>query len=158
MISLSILNTWFLDSVYIYIYPALLQRIEHCSTRKSTGRLPIYLYIYIYIYINIMRGKNEATTYPNKPVSWIASLFRGLIKFNLTVKGKKALRWLIYVFNPVDNTKLPALLSHWRSTTVSLETYPFIYKYIYTHTYAIRRSCMLITSGSQRVNCNFYCI
>ena len=33
--------------IYIYIYSALLQRIEHCSTRKSTGRLPIYIYIYI---------------------------------------------------------------------------------------------------------------
>ena len=46
-----------------------------------------------------------------------------------TVKGKKltfralALR-LIYVFNSVVNTKLPAILSHRRSTTVSLETYP----------------------------------
>ena len=29
------------------IYSALLQRIEHCSTRKSTCRLPIYTYIYI---------------------------------------------------------------------------------------------------------------
>ena len=29
------------------IYSALLQRIEHCSTRKSTCRLPIYIYIYI---------------------------------------------------------------------------------------------------------------
>ena len=29
----------------------------------------IYIYIYIYIYINIMRGKNDATTYPDKPVS-----------------------------------------------------------------------------------------
>ena len=37
------------------IYSALLQRIEHCSTRKSTCRLPIYIYIYIYknIYIYI---------------------------------------------------------------------------------------------------------
>ena len=33
------------------IYSALLQRIEHCSMRKSTCRLPIYIYIYIYIYI-----------------------------------------------------------------------------------------------------------
>ena len=32
------------------IYSALLQRIEHCSTRKSTCRLPIYIYIYIYIH------------------------------------------------------------------------------------------------------------
>ena len=35
-------------------------------------------------------------------------------------------RWLIYVFNSVVNTKLPAILSHRRRTTVSLETYPFI--------------------------------
>ena len=32
------------------IYSALLQRIEHSSTRKSTCRLPIYIYIYIYSY------------------------------------------------------------------------------------------------------------
>ena len=37
------------------------------------------------------------------------------------------LRWLIYVFNSVVNTKLPSILSHWRSTTVSLETYHFIF-------------------------------
>ena len=36
------------------------------------------------------------------------------------------LRWLIYIFNSVVNTKLPAILSHRHSTTVSLETYPFI--------------------------------
>ena len=33
----------------IFIYSALLQHIEHCSTRKSTYRLPIYIYIYIYM-------------------------------------------------------------------------------------------------------------
>ena len=27
-----------------------------------------------------MRGKKDATTFPDKPVSWIASLFRGLMK------------------------------------------------------------------------------
>ena len=37
-----------------------------------------------------------------------------------------SLRQLIYVFNSVVNTKLPAILSHRCSTTVSLETYPFI--------------------------------
>ena len=26
-----------------------------------------------------MRGKKDVTTFPDKPVSWIASLFRGLI-------------------------------------------------------------------------------
>ena len=61
----------------------------------------IFIYIYIYIWsrksasrfsrgtvlntlkqsrINIMRGKNDATTYPDKPVSWIASLFRDLME------------------------------------------------------------------------------
>ena len=39
----------------IFIYSALLQRIEHCSTRKSTCRLPIYIYIYIYIYVYQLR-------------------------------------------------------------------------------------------------------
>ena len=42
----------------------------------------------------------------------------------LTLETSAFLRWLIYVFNPVVNTKLPAILSHRRSTTVSLETYP----------------------------------
>ena len=40
------------------------------------------------------------------------------------------LRWLIYVFNSVVNTKLPAILSHRCSITVSLETYPFYSKVI----------------------------
>ena len=34
--------------------------------------------------------------------------------------------WLIYIFNSVVNTKLPAILSDWRSTAVSLETYSFL--------------------------------
>ena len=34
------------------------------------------------------------------------------------------LRWQIYVVNSVVNTKLPAILSHRCSTTVSLETHP----------------------------------
>ena len=29
----------------------------------------VYIYIYIYMYINIMRGKKDATTFPDKPVS-----------------------------------------------------------------------------------------
>ena len=33
------------------------------------GCVFIYICIYIYIYINIMGGKNDATTYPDKPVS-----------------------------------------------------------------------------------------
>ena len=29
----------------------------------------MYINIYIYLYINIMRGKKDATTFPDKPVS-----------------------------------------------------------------------------------------
>ena len=48
-----------------------------------------------------------------------------------TVKGKKADVSSVSPssersLNPVVNTKLPAILSHRRSTSVSLETYPFI--------------------------------
>ena len=42
-----------------------------------------------------------------------------------------SLWWLIYVFNSVVNTKLPAILSHRCSTTVSLETSPFIHLSFY---------------------------
>ena len=41
-----------------------------------------------------------------------------------------SLRWPIYVFNSVANTKLPAILSHRRSTKVSLETYPPMHLYL----------------------------
>ena len=45
------------------------------------------------------------------------------------------LRWPIYVFNSVFNTKLPVILSHRRSTPVSLETYPlsFIHLNVVLH-------------------------
>ena len=42
-----------------------------------------------------------------------------------------SLQWLIYVFNSVVNTKLPAILSRRCSTTVSLETSPFIHLSFY---------------------------
>ena len=29
----------------------------------------MYIYVYIYIYVNIMRGKKDVTTFPDKPVS-----------------------------------------------------------------------------------------
>ena len=35
-----------------------------------------------------------------------------------------SLQWPIYIFNADGNTKLPVILSHRHSTTVSLETYP----------------------------------
>ena len=40
------------------------------------------------------------------------------------------LRWSIYVFNSVVNTKLPVTPSHGRSTTVSLETCPLYSAYV----------------------------
>ena len=46
------------------------------------------------------------------------------IYYTIYYKYTHSLRWPIYVFNLVVNTKLPATLSHRRSTTVSLETYP----------------------------------
>ena len=60
-----------------------------------------------------------------------------------TLKGSffYPLRWPIYVFNSVVNTKLPAILSHRRTTTVSLETYPF-YSYDCSET---RLDCQNIT-------------
>ena len=67
---------------------------------------------------------------------WVEKYFRakGKVQFFWNIFKRQALswpsffyplRWLIYVFNSVVNTKLPAILSHRRSTTVSLETYPF---------------------------------
>jgi len=37
---------------------------------------------------------------------------------------RMSLRWPIHIINPVDKTQLSCYTSHWRSTTVSLETYP----------------------------------
>ena len=42
----------------------------------------------------------------------------------------------IYVFNSVVNTKLPVILAHRRSTTISLETYP-LYSFVYNSAYYI---------------------
>ena len=47
----------------------------------------------------------------------------------LTLETSAFLRWSIYDFNSVVNTKLPAIFSHLRSTTISLETYP-LYSFI----------------------------
>ena len=35
-----------------------------------------------------------------------------------------SLQWRIHIINPVDETKLSCYTSHWRSTTVSLQTHP----------------------------------
>ena len=43
------------------IYSALLQRIEHCSTQKSTCRLPIYIYTYFFFSLFL----NMFCSFPN---------------------------------------------------------------------------------------------
>ena len=59
------------------------------------------------------------------------------------------LRWLIYVLHSVVNTKLPAILSHRRSTTVSFETYPFIHlSFIYSIVFCIERTWINVCNES----------
>ena len=55
--------------MYIYIHKSAsrFSRGTVLNTLKQSG-------------INILRGKKDATTFPDKPVSSIASLFRGLMK------------------------------------------------------------------------------
>ena len=66
--------------IYIYIYLYLCTYICIYIYRKSASRFSrgTVLNTLKQSRINIMRG--DATTYPDKPVSWIASLFRGLMK------------------------------------------------------------------------------
>ena len=40
------------------------------------------------------------------------------------ISSRISLWWPIHIINPVDKTKLSGNTPHWRSTTVSLETYP----------------------------------
>ena len=47
--------------------PNKLIRIASDNLKKPF--MYVYIHIYIYIYIYIMRGKKDATTFPNKPVS-----------------------------------------------------------------------------------------
>ena len=70
-------------------------------------------------YVNIFKKKNATFTISNTSKK--------------SQKGRRSkrqlfysLRWPINDFNSVVNTKLPTILSYQRSTTVSLETYPFI--------------------------------
>ena len=68
-------------SLYTHVYWALSNSIYYYFPQLSIYLyiyIYIYRYIYLYIYINIMRGKKDVTTFPDKPVLWIASLFRGL--------------------------------------------------------------------------------
>ena len=54
-------------------------------------------------------------------------------------------------FNPVVSTKLPAILSHRRSTIVSLETYPFIHlKYQLNFSSCINKNVISIIASLLR--------
>ena len=69
--------------LYIYIYIIYIIYIYILYIyRKSAGRFSrgTVLNTLEQSRINIMRGKKDVTTFPDKPVSWIASLFRGLMK------------------------------------------------------------------------------
>ena len=44
-------------------------KFKHNIAGHFLGSLYQTSYIYIYIYINILRGKKDATTFPDKPVS-----------------------------------------------------------------------------------------
>ena len=62
LISLSILITCLLDNIsiiYIYIYRKSASRFSRGTVLNTLKQSRI----------NIMRGKNDATTYPDKPVS-----------------------------------------------------------------------------------------
>ena len=43
--------------------------LSHARVLKQEKLVSMRIYIYIYIYIYIMRGKKDATTFPDKPVS-----------------------------------------------------------------------------------------
>ena len=82
----------------------------------------IHIHIYIYIHINIMRGKKDVTTFPDKPVSWIASLFRGLIFSSHNIYSA-LLQRIEHCSTRKSTCRLP------------IYTYTYIHIYIYTYIY-----------------------
>ena len=67
-------------------------------------------------------AKRTKCTRQSRKVIWVSD--RSDEGLTLETSAFFPLRWPIYVLNSVVNTKLPPILSHRRSTTVSLETYP----------------------------------
>ena len=67
-------------------------------------------------------AKRTKSTRQSRKVIWVFD--RSDEGLTLETSAFFPLRWPIYVLNSVVNTKLPPILSHRRSTTVSLETYP----------------------------------
>ena len=75
------------------IYSALLQRIEHCSTRKLTCRLPIYIYLILHIkHCTMEKSKHRLPIYVyiciyfrNGLMSPVNDNQRALISLNYTM-------------------------------------------------------------------------
>ena len=120
------------------------------------GRLPTCIFMYMCLFLfsrHHIPTNSEAPFFKatHNP-QFLQSLWRRANARNVSLFYP--LQWLIYVFNPVVNTKLPAILSHRRSTTVSLETYPL---------YSMRNSVQMgetsifevLHSGSCFFFCNF---
>ena len=102
------------------------------STNQSSIKLCLIVHlvaVWTLIYFNLFlfsptNGVPPLSEYkPTHDPRFLQSLWRRAHARN--VNFFYPLWWLIYVFKSVVNTKLPAILSHRRSTAVSLETYPF---------------------------------
>ena len=107
-----------------------------------------FLLIYTYIYINIMRGKKDGTTFPDKPVSWIASLFRGLTNCRQYCFGLLGLISAVPHPSRVLNLDMKAKLCVPKSyiTIYNINIYIYIYIYIYTRKkYRLRKAQILYT-------------
>ena len=102
----------------------------------------IHIYIYIYIYIYIMRGKNDATTYPDKPVSWIASLFRGLILLYFIIIFLYLYLYILYLYIYIY---IYIYIFMYLYIFLLYYYYIFYYLYIYTQLYFIPllHACMV---------------
>ena len=85
---------------------------RRCSRNRSPSRLPVSP-----MYNFLQRVQN------------LHSLHKVIHRRNRETAWRISLRWPIHIINPVDKTNLPCYTSHRRSTTVSLEPYPYILRY-----------------------------
>ena len=79
-----------------------------------------YNFNFISIFIQLVSAENWG--------EWTKLQFSSDKGLTLETSAFYSLRWPIYVFNSVVNTKLPAILSHRRSITVSLKIFPLFIK------------------------------
>ena len=92
--------------IYIYIvfsshniYSALLQRIEHCSTRKSTCRLPIHTHTHTHIYIYIQHA--SSTNRLRIETNWLRSTL--ILQWQMFLFKHKG-DWLVFQLKTVDQS------------------------------------------------------